>query len=310
MSPPDVAMGSGAEFDMIRQLRQGWGRLAVGLGDDAAVLDVPRGNRLVATTDSSVERVHFRRDWLTLEEIGYRAVTAALSDLAAMAAQPLGVLVAMSLPRELASQVGKLGEGIGSAVEAAGTVIIGGNLSQSDALTITTTALGTAFEPLGRAAVQPGDLVYLTGALGAPTAAFKSLKSGARPPAAIMQRFVRPSARIAEARWLAQRGAIAAVDISDGLAADAGHLAAASGCGLKLDMKLVPLFAGAEREDALGGEEYELLVASRAPLPADEFSDRFDLALTLIGRAVEGEPVVHLDHAMPLGDTGWVHFEI
>ena len=124
-----------------------------------------------------------------------------------------------------------------------------------------------------------------------------------------MQRFVRPSARIAEGRWLAQHGAFAAIDLSDGLAADAGHLAAASGCGLRLDMNLVPLFAGTTREDALGGEEYELLLTSRAPLPVREFTDRFDVALTLIGRGVEGEPVVRIDHAMGAGDTGWIHFE-
>ena len=306
----DVTMGRGAEFDMIRELRQGWGRFAVGLGDDAAVLDVPRGNRLVATTDSSLEHVHFRRDWLTLEEVGYRAVTAALSDLAAMAAQPLGVLVALSLPNDLASQVGAIGKGIRGAVEAADTVIIGGNLSQSDSMGITTTALGSAFEPLRRSAVRPGDFVYVTGALGGPTAAFRALRTGARPNAPIMHRFARPTARLAEARWLAQHGAFAAIDLSDGLAADAGHLAAASGCGLKLDMKLVPLFAGTTPEDALGGEEYELLLTSRAPLPAREFTDRFDVPLTLIGRAVEGEPVVHIDHAMRVGDTGWIHFEI
>src|SRR5688572_21708334 len=94
----DVALGAGAECDLIRLLRKEWGDLATGLGDDAAVLDVPRGDRIVVTTDAAVDDVHFRTDWLSLSEIGYRAVTAALSDIAAMGAEPRGVLIALTLP--------------------------------------------------------------------------------------------------------------------------------------------------------------------------------------------------------------------
>lgn len=305
----DVAMGRGVEFDLIRQLRERWGRLAVGLGDDAAVLDIPRGDRLVATTDTAIDRVHFRRDWLTPQQIGYRAVTAAISDLAAMAARPIGILVAISFPKDFVSELSALGEGIGLATEAAGTVIVGGNLAQADVVSITTTALGACFSPLARSSARPGDFVYVTGRLGAPTAALRLLQGGRKPEQAIMQRFTTPSARVAEARWLAQRGAVAAVDVSDGLLADAGHLAAASGCDLDLEMERVPLFPGVEREDAFGGEEYELLVTSRAPLPAEEFGREFATPLTLIGRAVEGSGSAKLNHAIPLAGAGWVHFE-
>src|SRR6266545_1283742 len=93
----DVALGPGVEFDLIRQLRDRWGPLAADIGDDASVLRVPRGEQMVVSTDAAIEDVHFRREWLTLREIGYRAVTAALSDLAAMAASPMGVLVSLQL---------------------------------------------------------------------------------------------------------------------------------------------------------------------------------------------------------------------
>jgi thiamine-monophosphate kinase len=93
-----TALGPGEEFDAIRRMLERWGDLAVGIGDDAAIIDLPRGDRLVASVDSTVENRHFRSGWLTPREIGYRAVAAALSDLAAMAARPAGILVALSIP--------------------------------------------------------------------------------------------------------------------------------------------------------------------------------------------------------------------
>lgn len=308
----DVAMGRGAEFDLIRQLRERWGKLAVGLGDDAAILDLPRGDRLVATTDTAIEGVHFRRDWLSLAEIGYRAVTAALSDIAAMGAHPRGVLLAIAAQSDARDDVLALGDGIGDAVRTAGTVIVGGNLTNADAIAITTTALGSAFAPLARHGTRPGDFVYVTGALGGPAAALRSLGSGVPLQGAIRERFARPMARIAEGQWLALHGVVAAIDVSDGLAADASHLAAASGCGIVLELDRIPVWPGATREDAFGGEEYELLVASRTPLPEQEFSARFGVPLTLVGRAVEGDAVVRGRSGgkdVDIPGTGWVHFK-
>ena len=113
--------------------------------------------------------------------------------------------------------------------------------------------------------------------------------------AELRARFARPSARIAEARWLATRGAVAAIDISDGLAGDAAHLAAASNVGLEIQVDRIPVFSGATSDDAVaGGEEYELLVAARTPLPEHEFAERFGIALTPVGRAVDGESRVSL----------------
>ena len=293
----DVELGPGAEFDLIRRIRARWGTLAVGLGDDAALLDVPRGERLVASTDTAVEGVHFRRGWLSAEEIGYRAVTAALSDLAAMAAAPLGALISLQLTDVASSEVDALADGIGAAIRAAGTVIRGGNVARASTLGITTTVLGSVFEPLARTGARPGDLLYVTGALGGPGAALRALEAGKSPSPSLRARFARPVARIAEARWLAARGAVAAIDVSDGLIGDARHLATASGVTLELHAERVPVIEGATGEDAIaGGEEYELLVVARAPLPEAEFSARFGVALSAIGRVNEGKPDVVLLH--------------
>lgn len=283
-----LSLGPGNEFELIRKLRERWGTLAADIGDDAAVLRVPRGERMVISTDTALEQVHFRRDWLSFREIGYRAVTAALSDLAAMAATPQGVLVALQLSPEARDGLMDLGDGIGDAVRAAGTVVLGGNLSRGEVLGITTTVVGAVFSPLTRAGARPGDLVYVTGALGGPGAALRALDAGETPDAALRDRFARPTARVAEARWLAARGVVAGIDLSDGLAGDAAHLAAASDVALEIAVERVPVFAGADERDALAsGEEYELLLVSRAALPEAEFAERFSLPLTQIGRVME-----------------------
>jgi thiamine-monophosphate kinase len=147
------------------------------------------------------------------------------------------------------------------------------------------------FAPLARAAARPGDLLFVTGRLGGPGSALRALSRGAQPAADARARFARPVARLAEARWLASRGAVAAIDISDGLAGDANHLAAASGVALEIQIERLPILAGASEDDALcGGEEFELLVAARAPLPLDEFAGRFGIPLTKVGRVVAGMP--------------------
>ena len=293
----DTPLGEGAEFQLIRRMRARWGELAIGIGDDAAVIDLPRGERLVVSTDTALEGVHFRHGWLSPMEIGYRAVTAALSDLAAMAADPHGVLVSLQLPSHDADLIDQLADGIGDAARAAGTVIRGGNLSRADVLGITTTVLGSAFTPLSRRGARPGDLLYLTGALGAPAATVRMLESGSVPDPAARARFARPSARLREARWLASRGAIAAIDLSDGLRGDAGHLAAASGVACDIQLDRIPIAAGASADDVFGGEEYELLVAARTPLPDAEFQRAFAIPLSMIGRITEGARAVTFTRA-------------
>ena len=289
--PRPVALAAGAEFDAIRAMVARWGNRAVGIGDDAAVVEVPRGDALVASVDSAIEQRHFRADWLNAREIGYRAVTAALSDLAAMAAQPLGILVALALPESRRAEIEALADGIGEAVTAAGTVVLGGNVTASDALGLTTTVLGHAFAPLTRSSLAPGDVLYATGRFGGPGAALAAWRSGHRLSDRHRERFARPVARLREARWLADRGATAAIDVSDGLASDLEQLAVASGVGLDVDLAAVPLVEGVNGPIAAAGsgEEYELIVGARSAMDTAEFERVFGIPLSAIGRATSAD---------------------
>ncbi len=280
-----VALGPGAEFDAIRALLAGWGDRAIGIGDDGAVLDVPPGSRLVVSTDSTVEDVHFRSAWLSPGEIGWRATTAALSDLAAMGAAPLGVLLALTVPSAWRASLGALAEGIGAAVAAHEVPIVGGDVTDGDRLALAVTVLGHTPAPLARAGARAGDTLYVTGTLGGPGSALASWMSGRAPSPVARARFAHPEARIAAGRWVAGHGATAAIDISDGLAGDAAHLAAASHLRCVIDVDAVPYVAGTSARDALeSGEEYELLVAARSLDTAGFRSACGGLPLTAIGR--------------------------
>lgn len=227
-----------SELDRIRALsalfapdRAADPRVLVGIGDDAAVL-APCDEPLVWTVDASVEGVHFRREWLSFEDIGYRSMMAAVSDLGAMAAAPLGVLSALVLPDDVTEDdLHALARGQRDAARDAGTIVIGGNLARGGELSITTTALGRAPRPSQRTGARPGDTLWLLGPVGLAAAGLRFLMKGSRTPSKeadlCIAAWRRPRARIAEGLTL--RGvATAAVDISDGLARDVGHLARAS----------------------------------------------------------------------------------
>ncbi|MEO5818054.1 MAG: thiamine-phosphate kinase [Gemmatimonadaceae bacterium] len=286
---PHLGMGEGAEFDAIRQLLAIWGSNAIGIGDDAAIVDIPAGERLVVSTDASVENVHFRREWLNAEEIGARATTAALSDLAAMAATPRGLLLALALPDAWRTDIAELARGVGLVASASGCPIVGGNITRAGELSLTLTVLGSAVRPLERTGAIVGDDIYVTGRLGGPGAALRSLLAGETPVPAHRARFVSPAPRLREARWLAALGAHAAIDISDGLIGDAAHLARASSVSIVLDEDVVPGVADVSLSDAcVSGEEYELLVAMPhdAQIDIAAFEREFGLPLTRIGSVV------------------------
>ena len=305
----EMALGPGAEFDAIRSMIEQWGTRAVALGDDAAELKIARGDTLVVSVDTAVEGIHFQREWLASKEIAYRAVTAALSDIAAMAARPLGVLTALTLPERWRASLGDLADGIAEAVDAANTVIRGGNLSDGADLTIATTVLGSTFRPIRRNTAAPGHAIYVTGRLGGPAAALRHLAEG-RDPLALRERLVRPVARIREALWLADNGATALIDVSDGLVSDLRHLAAASGISIEIDAEGVPRMETVDVADALtGGEEYELIAAGPTDLDTTEFGARFGLPLTRIGVAVSrtSESVV-VRGAVVAALQGYDHF--
>lgn len=308
---PNTPLGPGREFDLVRALLARWGDVAAGIGDDAALIDVPAEQRLVASTDSAVEGVHFRRDWLSPNEIGWRAAAAALSDLAAMGAESLAMLISMSIPPAWMNDVLDLADGLGDAARSTGTRIAGGDLTSARELCIAITVLGSARAPLLRSGARAGDLLYVTGRFGGPLAAVRAWQRGAQPAASHRERFAHPTPRLREARWLAQHGAHAAIDVSDGLLSDAAHIAAASRVRLAIILDALPTVEGLSPDDAArSGEEYELLIASPHELDAAAFVRRFDVPLTGIGRVEAGPPdvVATLGGARVAPGGGFDHF--
>jgi thiamine-monophosphate kinase len=315
-------LGRGAEFDLIRELLREEPDVlpegvVLGPGDDAAVV---AGGSIVLSCDLSVEGVHFRREWMSVEEIGYRAVAGAVSDLAAMAARPVGILVSLALPAaEAATLVPCLRSGIAEACRLVDAAVLGGDLSRSPGgVLIDVTAVGEATTPVLRSGARPGDVLWVTGYLGGSGAAVRAWEAGEEPAAGARRAFVRPVPRTGEARWLAERVTLhALIDLSDGLAGDAAHLAAASGVQIVLEGAAVPVHRAATPELALrGGEDYELCFAAPAgavdPL-REEFVARFGVPLTPVGRVREGKASLLLASAdgedAALSSGGFDHFE-
>jgi thiamine-monophosphate kinase len=262
----------------------------VGIGDDAAVLDLAHAvhapappDSLVWTIDEQVEGTHFRIDLASFEDIGWRSFMAAASDLAAMGAAPWCALGALVLPATLSDEAfdGIL-RGQRAAANAVGAPIVGGNLARGPVLSLATTLLGTCARPVERRGATPGDGVWMAGRVGLAAAGLRALLAGRGAEAALgpaVEAWRRPVALVAAGRALGPL-ARAAVDVSDGLAGDAGHLAAASGVALVLDEDALrgdPLLeeaAAAVGVPALdlalyGGEDYALVAAS--PTPIDGF---------------------------------------
>lgn len=309
-SDPHTPLGAGPEFDAIRRMLERWGPRARRVGDDAAVIRSISEHPIVVSTDTSVENVHFHRDWLSSEEIGYRATAAALSDLAAMGARPLGIVVSLTVPGSWRSEFDGLTDGIGNAAASVGASILGGDTTRGSELSLTITVLGTAHTVLLRSSAKPGDNVYVTGRLGGPLAALRDLQSGRNPSAENRQRFVAPVPRIEEAVWLGENGATSAIDISDGLAAELGHLAAASRVQITVRLENLPVVEGSSPLDAAGsGEEYELVVTSPSAIDTREFAKKFNLELTKIGDVASGAGVVMTLNGEPVAlPPGYLHF--
>ena len=250
--------------------------LAQGIEDDAA-----RVGELVVTQDALVEDVHFRFDLLGWRELGYRAAAVNLSDLAASGAEPEALVVTFAVPAatEL-DDVLALYEGLNEP----GVPVVGGDTTRSERVLLSVTALGRSSRVPGRGGARPGDSLVVTGPLGAAGAAFRE------------GRLARPPLRLEEGKELAV-DAHALLDVSDGLAVDAGHLARRSRVRCVIELERVPLAEGATVRDLGFGEDFELLAAVEDP-------GRF----AVIGRCEEGEGVeIRLeDRLVPL--TGWNHF--
>lgn len=250
--------------------------LDVGIGDDAAVL-AKSGLPWVVSVDTSVEGVHFAYDYLSLEDVGYRAFQAALSDLAAMGAKPRAALSSLILPRDFdRHRLAQLSAGLALASREGGCPIVGGNLARGRELSVTTTVLGHAERPLLRSGARPGDELWLVGPIGLAAAGLALLRSPRRADeGAGAERCIaawrRPRALLDEGLRLASC-ATAGVDVSDGLAAEAAHISRASGVSVHVERERLrkalhpSLIAAARRlrRSALtlairGGEDYALL---------------------------------------------------
>ncbi|HSJ32479.1 MAG TPA: thiamine-phosphate kinase [Longimicrobiales bacterium] len=305
-----IPLGPGAEFDLIRQFypadRSAGAAVRlpdavrVGSGDDCAVV---RGEGICLSMDISVEGVHFLREWLQPEEIGYRAAAGALSDLAAVAATPIGVLASLAVDEREIDIAPRIMDGVRAAAAGARAVLLGGDTSRTTGpIVVDVVVVGNALRPVLRSGARPGDSMWVTGELGAAAAAVRAWKAGGTPEPAARLAFALPTPRIAEALWLATRGALdAMIDISDGLAGDVEHLAAASGVRIIIDAASVPIHPTVhahtpDHEHALrlaltGGEDYELCFAAPPGIVeriVDDFADTFDLPLTCIGTVHSG----------------------
>jgi thiamine-monophosphate kinase len=273
----------------------------LGVGDDAAVLVPPRGERLVATADAVFEGVHFDARF-PAADVGWKALAVNLSDLAAMGARPLWALVALALPRGTdPRRVAAIARGLGGCARRHGVTIVGGNVTGARQLSLTVTVVGAAVRPLRRDGARPGDVVLVSGTLGD---AALGLRRDAAP--ALVGRQRRPTPRLALGRALG-RIASAAIDVSDGLAQDLGHLCRASRVGATLRLDDLPLSAAyrrATRRDTdpwaaalAGGEDYELCVTvpARRVAAALRAADRAETPLTAIGTVARGAGVRVVD---------------
>lgn len=311
-----LPLGPGAEFDRIRAIARRLGPAARGLGDDAAVIPIG-GTNLVVSIDASVEGVHFRRDWMTFEQIGYRAAAAALSDLAAEGASVIGVLVSIGAPAAPPrgpDPVTDIMAGVAQALLDVGGAVLGGDLVQSDRYIVDVCVLGRTDHPVTRAGARPGDGIWVTGKLGAPRAALEALERGGAPDERFHARFTNPDPRIHAGAWLAAHGAHAMIDVSDGLVADLAHLAAASGVAITIALETVPLWPGIDDAAAAvaSGEEYELAVALASdfgPAEAKEFQATHLGLLTRIGEVTAGSGVRVFLNGRPVDvPAGFDHF--
>jgi len=263
------------ETGLLRELdRRG---LARGIEHDAAQLE----DGLVVTQDALVEDVHFKLAWTTYSELGYKAAAVNLSDLAASGAEPLALLVTLGAPGKTeVDDVLDLYAGLNEP----GVPVVGGDTTRAERLYLSVTALGRSERVPGRDGARPSDLLVVTGPLGAAGAAFRE------------GRHARPPLRLEEGRRLAAV-AHALTDISDGLAVDAGRLAARSGCRIEIELEQVPLAEGATVDDLGFGEDYELLAATPDAL-----------GFAVIGRCEEGEGVEIRLAGQPVTLSGWDHF--
>jgi thiamine-monophosphate kinase len=316
------------EFELIRRyfsdLTPPRADVALGIGDDAALLKPPRGQEVVVTTDTLIAGVHFPDD-TDPQAVGWKSLAVNLSDLAAMGAEPRWFTLALTLRMADPDWLAGFAAGLGAMAREAGVALVGGDTTQGP-MSITVTAMGTVPDgkALRRSGAKPGDVICVTGTLGDAALALRLGQGGARGEGrsadleALRARLNRPQPRIAEGTSL--RGlAHAAIDISDGLAGDLSHILDASGVGAELRANKLPMSpafkALSEPEARLelqvsGGDDYELC-ACLPPGDIDKLRKKLDVPLTEIGKIVKGKDLVLFDargKRVAIKPYGYRHF--
>ena len=330
-------MSSLGEFDLIARLQSALPpardeRLIVGIGDDAAVWRVGSGFTF-ATTDTMVDAVHFRRDSVEARDVGWKSLATNISDIAAMGGVPSFALVTLCLPWTVEPEwADELYRGLRECAELYGVTVAGGDLVASSVLTVTIALMGepSAFDAGGaplllrRDAARAGDAIAVTGSLGGSSGGLLVLHNGqgSDDGRALISRHVRPRPQVDAGRAAVRAGVRCAIDVSDGLVQDLGHICAASGLGASIrfdDIPVDPARAARFPDDArilacTGGEDYELVLVG--PHEAiDATSAMLDAPLGIIGEITDDAEhrvrVVDRDgNEMSFEDDGWDHLKI
>lgn len=313
--PPDATLADAGEFGLIAALaalfEQGENVL-IGPGDDAAVLRVKTGH-VVVSTDLMVEGRHFRRDWASASDVGHRAAAQNLSDINAMGGRANALMIGLAAPADLPVQWAlDFARGFADECALVGATIVGGDLSTSSEIVIAVTVIGACSEPpVVRSGAEPGDVLAIVGRQGWAAGGLAVLGRGFRSPRVLVEAYRRPDPPYDEGPRAAQAGATSMIDVSDGLLADAGHIAAASGVAIDVHrdafeipepLQAVGAAVGADPVQFIlgGGDDHALL----ATFPS---IDAVPAGWSVVGEVLAGDGVT-VDGGPYDGPTGWTHF--
>ncbi len=317
--PPGATLADAGEFGLVSALTARFGRaphVYVGPGDDAAVLRTPRGH-VVVSTDLLVEGRHFRREWATARDVGRKAAAANLSDVNAMGGTAHSLTVGLAAPADLPVQWAlDLAEGIAEEAALVDAVVVGGDLTTAGEVVVAVTVLGTCeVAPVRRGGARPGDVVALAGRQGWAAAGLAVLGRGFRSPRALVEAYQRPAPPYAAGLVAARAGATGMIDVSDGLVADVGHVASASGVVIDIrrdafdlaePMRAVGSALGVDpMQFILGGGDDHAIVATfpaGTPLP-DGFVE-----IGVVAGPGESGAGVTVDGEAYAGAPGWTHY--
>jgi thiamine-monophosphate kinase len=313
--PPDATLADVGEFGLIAELvalfPQGE-QVLVGPGDDAAVLRVKTGH-VVVSTDLVVEGRHFRREWASAADVGHRAAAQNLSDVNAMGGRATSLTIGLAAPADLPAQWAlDFAQGFADECALVGASVVGGDLTRADEIVIAVTVLGACTQaPVLRSGARPGDVLAITGRQGWAAGGLAVLGRGFRSPRVLVEAYRRPAPPYDAGRVAAEAGATAMIDVSDGLLADAGHLADDSGVAIDVHaaafdvpepLQAVGAATGADPLSFIlaGGDDHALLATY-------ENADAVPDGWAVIGSVGEGTGVT-VDGAEYEGAPGWTHF--